>query len=138
MYADFNGLRPYASSEFDSRVSLTGYGSLRSLAAQKLQLVDGMRMIIFEPNDVEADGIASFDSSEVDPAGRRGEWFVLVNENEIRRSNRAEPTDQTHRCFECGADLDEMLKANGRKYTEKCPECSTSIMAPLKPPTNAI
>ena len=139
IYADFNSLEPYSYGSYDSRVDLVGYGSLRSLARQKIQLSEGMRLIICEPGDLEADGIAHFDQTTTDPAGRSGKWFALLNRDEIRKSTQEDILTDDHPCFECGEDLNKILATKARNYTEKCPICNTSIMKPLEaPPTDAI
>jgi len=134
VYADFNSLESCSTGTYDSRVDLTSYGSLKSLSQQKLQVCEGMRINVFEPQDIEVEGIAYFDPNEKDPAGRSGKWYVLLNRDEIQDSIRKEPPIKGHPCFGCGENLDDLLMTRARNYTEKCPLCQTSVMKPLEPP----
>ena len=134
IYADFNSLEASDVGGFDSRVGLTGYGSIASLSTQGIRLTEGMNLIVCEPSDIEAEGIAHFDSCVVDPAGRQGEWFVLVNREEIRDTDRILNSVKEHLCLGCRKDLFTYLNEGSRLYREICPYCGTSIMAPLAPP----
>jgi hypothetical protein len=42
-----------------------------------------------------------------------------------------------HLCLCCRLDLKPHFKDIGRSFTETCPACGTSVMAPLAPPVNA-
>ena len=95
VYADFNSLEPSLTGSYDSRIDLVGYGSLKSLSRQKIQISEGMRLIVYEPNDIKAEGIVHFDRTESDPAGRDGKWFVLLNKDEIKDSNQEDAPDKT-------------------------------------------
>lgn len=138
VYADFNSLESASIGSYDSRIDLVGYGSLMSLSRQKIQLSEGMRLIVYEPNDIEAEGVAHFDWTESDPAGRDGKWYALINKDEINESSQEDLSDESHLCFGCGGDLNELLTTKARNYTEECPVCRTSVMKPLEPPKDAI
>lgn len=134
VYADFNGLEEVSIQGFDSRVGLTGYGSLADLARQQIQLVEGVHLVVYEPEDIEADGIAYFDPACADPAGRLGQWYALLNQSGIRESQRSELPSEEHLCSACGRNIYSHLRKVGRHYNEECPYCSVSTMAPLSPP----
>ena len=134
VYADFNSIERYTFGGYDSRVGMTGYGSIASLSTQRIKLREGMDLIVYEPLDIEATGVAHFDLNCSDPAGRIGMWFVLVNNKDIRDSKYSSEAGGTHLCFGCRYDLKEHLDKSGRRYQEKCPRCGTEIMTPLSPP----
>ena len=77
VYADFNGGEFVDGDPSRYVLALTGYGTLASLARQGIRLVEGMRVLFFEPDDIEAVGILYFDWSRSDPAGRVGESMAL-------------------------------------------------------------
>ena len=66
IYADFNSIENSEGGS-TSTLRLTGYGTIRSLSNQKLQLFEGMALVVFEPNDIEADGIAHYDPQTKGP-----------------------------------------------------------------------
>jgi hypothetical protein len=137
IYADFNSIEYLNADKSSATVGLTGYGTLASLSNQKIRLKEGMAVVLYEPNDIEAEGSAHFDRQRIDPAGTGGEWIALIDARNIRACTKAEPEFHRHACFCCGKDLLPHLKAVGQSYTERCPSCGTSVMAPLAPPENA-
>mgnify|MGYP001371606339 CR=1 FL=1 len=137
IYADFNSIEYLNPDRSLATIGLTGYGTLASLSNQKIRLTEGMLLLLFEPNDIEVEGIAFFDSTKFDPAGRAGEWFARIDARKVRNSSTPEVQCYEHHCFGCGANLASFLKSVGQRYQEFCPHCGTSIMAPLAPPENA-
>jgi hypothetical protein len=131
VYADFNSLEYINEDGSISRLGLTGYGTISSLSRQKLRLVEGMPIICFEPNDIEVQGIAHFDNSVCDPAGRIGSWFAIIDQHKVKNVDISEEENFEHPCFHCGANLKEHLHRVGQHYNEHCPNCGTSVMAPL-------
>jgi hypothetical protein len=134
VYADFNAIEHLASSKNRAQIPLTGYGTLRSLAQQRLRLVNGMRLILFEPEDIECEGVAHFDLNRTDPVGRKGEWVVFIDSSKIRDCTLSPDKNESHPCVVCGTDLTATFEKAGRTYEETCPVCGTSVMAPLFPP----
>jgi hypothetical protein len=106
IYADFNAIEyDDADGAYYARLPLTGYGTLASLSRQRLRLTEGLRLVLYEPNDIECDATAHFEESRVDPAGRLGEWVGLIEKNEFRDSLGDEEFWPEHLCFGCGVDL---------------------------------
>lgn len=136
VYADFNSLEHHDSQSVAS-VGLTGYGTLASLSKLKLQLHEGMALLLYEPNDIEVEAVAYFDSTREDPAGRAGEWMARVDPNQFRDCTETEGKAQEHLCFSCGRNIYSHLRQVGQQYKELCPSCGTSVMAPLAPPHDA-
>jgi len=133
VYADFNGGEFVGGNPMDYVLRLTGYGTLASLARQGIRLVEGMRILFFEPNDIEAIGVVFFDRTRRDPAGREGEWVARI-ESEVRDTSLGEMDSRAHPCFRCRQDLRPHLSIVGQQYRESCPSCSASVMAPMAPP----
>jgi hypothetical protein len=136
VYADFNSIEYSSIDRSVASIDLTGYGTLASLSNQKLRLFEGMKVLLYEPNDIEVEGVAYFDRAQTDPAGRTGKWFARIHSN-IRDSAHPATEHHDHLCFGCGRSLLPHLKAVGQQYAEFCPHCGTSVMAPLAPPENA-
>lgn len=136
IYADFNAIERDPRGAQLADVSITGYGTLASLAEQRLRISEGMRVILFEPEDIECEGVAHFDETRTDPAGRVGEWVVRVDAQAIR-SCTSGSLPKSHPCFGCGINLLPHLETVGQRFIECCPSCGTSIMAPLAPPESA-
>ncbi len=136
IYADFNAIEYSPDGGPEAEIVLTGYGTLASLARQRLRLTEGMKLVLCELNDIECDGIAHFDRTRIDPAGRLGAWVARIDHTLIRESFTEEDWPKTHPCSGCGADLNTLFKGLARSYTEHCPLCSTSVMAPMAPPEN--
>ncbi|MFZ6818759.1 hypothetical protein [Undibacterium sp. Ji22W] len=134
VYADFNSLEYVNEDGSISRLGLTGYGTISSLARQQLRLVEGMPLIFFEANEIEVQGFAHFDNSVRDPAGRIGAWFGVVDQHKVKNVDISEEANFEHPCSHCRASLNEYLKRVGQQYNEYCPNCGTSVMAPLSPP----
>ena len=137
VYADFNSLEYHDTQRSAASVGLTGYGTLASLSRQHLQLQEGMALLLYEPNDIEVEGVAYFDSAREDPAGRAGEWMARVDPSRFRDCTEPEARAQEHLCFSCGRNIYFHLSQVGQQYKELCPSCGTSVMAPLAPPHNA-
>ena len=133
IYTDFNALEYTDEERIRGEIPLTGYGTLASLARQQLSLVEGMRFVAYEPNEIECDAIAHFDPIRTDPAGRRGEWVAVIDANLIRETTRDTETSNHHSCSKCSRDLKESPTYQ-RSYVEVCPFCGTSVMTPLDPP----
>jgi hypothetical protein len=137
VYADFNAL-PNARSQPGSamvRMEITALGTIRSLARQGLRLYEGMSVLLFEPRDIQCLAKVYFDPSLSDPAGRAGAWVAELDPGVIEDSLLEDP-DAGHPCLSCGYDLAEYLARMGCNYTQSCPQCETSIMAPLAKPTH--
>ena len=137
VYADFNGIEYPNPGGPEAEIVLTGYGTLASLCRQGLRLVEGMKLILYEPNDIECEGVAHFDRARRDPAGRSGEWVVRINHTLTRENVTEKDEPNTHPCSSCGVDLHSLFEGLGRSYTEHCSLCGTSVMAPLAPPESA-
>jgi hypothetical protein len=133
VYADFNAIEYRADEPAIATVALTGYGTLASLATQKLRLSEGMSVLIFEPNDVECEATVHFDLSRLDPAGRMGEWVARVVHRNIRSSTEPGSAGAELPCLVCGATF----PSQPRNYRETCATCGASVMEPLAPPKNA-
>jgi len=137
VYADFNAIEYLGEGPFAAELALTGYGTLASLARQKLRLVEGMAVLLCEPNDIECEAVVHFDSSRKDPAGRSGEWIALIADHRaIRDSKEADASSNEHPCIVCGNDFATQLIAN-RNYEETCSHCGASVMEPMAPPKSA-
>jgi hypothetical protein len=134
IYADFNGIEYTNETKAEAILDLNGYGTLASLARLNLYLTEGMPLVLYEPNDIEATGIAHFDKNRRDPAGRVGAWVAHINSSNIQASTYAREPSSEHPCMSCRQDLNPYLSKVGRAYKEICPYCGTSIMAPLSPP----
>lgn len=132
IYADFNSIEHH--SENEATLDLTGYGSLASLSREKIQLREGIKLLLCEPDDIEVEGTTFFDTSHKDPAGRTGRWLVRINPKLIRDSQYTETNPESHPCFTCRKELSDYLKGVGQRYNEFCPYCGTSIILPLAPP----
>ena len=133
VYADFNAIEYLPEEPSLAEVALTGYGTLASLATQRLRLSEGMAVLIFEPNDIECEATVHFDSSRRDPAGRVGEWVARVEHRNIRTSTEPEVAGSELPCLVCGS----IFPAQPRNYRETCSNCGASVMEPLAPPRNA-
>ena len=137
VYADFNAIE-YTGDGKTAEIALTGYGTLASLARQRLHLVEGMALLLYEPNDIECEAVVYFDSSRRDPAGRKGEWVARIDDHRMTRSSFApEELSNEHPCSVCGTDFAVRTTTVVRNYTESCPKCGASVMAPLAPPKDA-
>jgi hypothetical protein len=137
VYADFNSIEYQDAAHTSATVGLTGYGTIASLSKLKLQLTEGQQLLLYEPNDIEVEGVAFFDRKRIDPAGRPGEWMARLDPRNIRDAMPTTESPHEHPCFGCGYDLLPHLKAVGQRYIEICPNCGTSVMAPLEPPKAA-
>ena len=137
VYADFNAIEHLGDRSSNAEIPLTGYGTLASLSRQGLRLTEGMKLVLYEPGDIECEGVASFDQARTDPAGRSGEWIARLNHTLIRENLTEIDEPTTHPCSGCGADLNIVFKDQGRSYAEHCPTCGTSVMAPMAPPQSA-
>jgi hypothetical protein len=136
VYADFNAIEYLDDERTRAEMSLTGYGTLASLARQKLRLHEGMALLLYETNDIECEAEMHFDSSRLDPAGRRGEWIARLDPSNVRASAYGGEGSSAHPCIVCERDLASQ-SGYGSSYTEKCAGCGASIMVPLAPPKNA-
>jgi hypothetical protein len=136
VYADFNAINAmeYQGKGRLAEMPLTGYGTLQSLANQKLRLAEDMPVVLYEPNDIEVNAVVHFDRTRIDPAGRVGEWVGRFDPEAIRESGRGEMDFDHHLCYGCRNDLKPFLRTVGQRYIEVCPTCGTSVMAPLAPP----
>jgi hypothetical protein len=137
VYADFNAIEYAQDGSSAADIAITGYGTLASLSSQRLRLEEGMQVLIFEPDDIECNGVAYFDIARTDPAGRQGEWVVRIDPKQVRNCTEKHESLESHPCFGCGSDLKPHFRTIGQSYTESCPSCGTSIMAPLAPPASA-
>jgi hypothetical protein len=137
VYADFNAIEYPVKGGSIAEIPLTGYGTLASLSRQSLRLIEGMKMVLYEPNDIECEGVAHFDRTRTDPAGRHGEWVARIN-HRLTKDNLTEKDEpKTHPCLDCAIELSTVFKGHERSYTEHCPACGTSVMASMQPPDNA-
>ena len=137
VYADFNAIEHPSDGSSTAEMRLTGYGTLASLSRQGLRLTEGMKLVLYEPSDIECEGVANFDQTRTDPAGRVGEWIARIDHTLIKANLSEKDEPCTHPCSNCGADLNELFKDKGRSYAEHCPTCGTSVMAPMAPPEGA-
>lgn len=129
VYADFNALEPVDPASGLAPIPLTGYGTLASLARNGVRLMEGMELLLHEPNDIECEARVHFDASRTDPAGRAGEWVALVDPSRIRDSTVGNEHSGAHPCICCGAIFG--IQGRRRDYTESCPGCGESVMAPM-------
>ena len=136
IYADFNAIE-HTSNTSAAEMPLTGYGTLASLARQKLRLTEGMALLLFEPNDIECEVTVHFDRSRNDPAGRIGEWVARFDPRKIQDRSHASDSSSAHPCIVCGHDFAAVFLTSGRHYTEVCAGCGASVMEPLAPPKDA-
>ena len=134
VYADFNAIE-YMGDGVRAEMAITGYGTLASLACQNLRLFEGLRLTLYEPNDIECDAVAHFDKSRTDPAGRIGAWVARIENHQQVRDCKA-PDDEldSHPCIVCGDDFMQQALNRGRDYTEACINCGASVMEPMKRP----
>lgn len=137
VYADFNAIEYLGEGSTAAELALTGYGTLASLARQKLQLSEGMAVLLYEPDDIECEAVVHFDSTRKDPAGRVGAWVARIADHRaIHDSKHSEKPSNEHPCIVCGADLAPQL-AGSRNYAEICIQCGASVMKPMAPPKSA-
>jgi hypothetical protein len=135
IYADFNALGNVGEGELFAEMDLTGYGTLASLARQRLRLKEGMEFFLFEPNDIECRAVAHFDPTRIDPAGRVGSWVARIpSPVTTRQSEQPEANSNEHPCIVCGSDFADEFAKVGRHYTEECAKCGASVMEPMAPP----
>ena len=135
VYADFNAIEHLPGESF-AEMPLTGYGTLASLARQRLRLSEGMALVLFEPNDIECEVTVHFDKKRTDPAGRKGEWVARFDHRSVHSCAQSdEPVTEQHPCLVCGAQ--SFGQSRSRTYTEVCSACGASVMEPMLPPTNA-
>ena len=136
VYADFNAIE-YPLGAALAEMPLTGYGTLSSLARQRLRLSEGMVLVLFEPNDIECEATVHFDTERTDPAGRKGEWVARFNQHGVQDCTRKdEPVTVQHPCIVCGAQTFGQ-EHSCRTYTEECHVCGASVMEPMLPPKSA-
>lgn len=139
VYADFNAIEGPIKGSSILEMPLTGYGTLASLARQKLQLSEGMLMLFFEPGDIECEATVHFDTSRKDPANRVGEWVAQIDPASIRDNNGLEESSNAHPCIVCGHDFMTGLGSSAaRNYKEVCICCGASVMAPMANPENVV
>ena len=136
-YADFNGIEYLNDDKSKSVLELAGYGALATLSEQKIRLTEGMEVVIYEPDDIEADAVVRFDRARIDPAGRQGAWVAEFDARKIRPCAAGMKVPGSHPCFSCGEDLTAHFDAVGRRYVEHCPACGTDVMSPMLPPSDA-
>jgi ribosomal protein L37AE/L43A len=135
VYADFNAIE-YLPNSGRAEMRLTGYGTLASLARQRLRLSEGMPLVLFEPDDIECEVTVHFDSERTDPAGRKGEWVARFNHHSVLNcTQKEEASAQPHPCIVCGAQ--SFGQERSRTYTEVCSVCGASVMEPMLPPNSA-
>ena len=138
IYADFNALEGAAEGAPFAEMEITGYGTLASLARQRVRLIEGMELLLFEPNDIECRAVAHFDAFRRDPAGRIGAWVARIpTPVTVRDSTQAEEPSGEHPCMVCGGNFADQFASFGRNYTETCAYCGASVMAPMAPPDGA-
>jgi ribosomal protein L37AE/L43A len=132
VYADFNAIE-YPPDAPLAEMPLTGYGTLASLARQRLRLSEGMALVLFETNDIECEVTVHFDRSRTDPAGRQGEWVARFDHRLVQDCVRTEEQHvEQHPCIVCGSQSFEQMPRN---YTEVCSRCGASVMEPMLPPS---
>jgi hypothetical protein len=137
VYADFNAIEYDRGGPYYARLPLTGYGTLASLAKQRLRLSEGLELVLFEPNDIECTARAHYEPSRKGPAGILGEWVALIPQNDFCDSMEGSEFVYEHPCFGCGVDLQKNQPPRWRSYHEVCSECGTPVMAPVAPPESA-
>ena len=130
VYADFNAIEYLTEEHLTATISLTGYGTLSSLASQKLRLREGMKVLVYEPNDIECEATVHFDECRQDPAGRTGEWIAQIEPKDIRDSLEQEQPELNFPCIVCSSVFTQTV----RNYRETCTGCGASVMEPLAPP----
>jgi len=133
IYADFNAIEYLDDERSMAQMALTGYGTLGSLARQGLRLTEGMALLLYEPNDIECEALAHFQSSRRDPAGRMGAWVARLDPRNIRACAHPGESSRQHPCIVCGQDFMAQESARARDYTESCTACGASIMEPMAP-----
>jgi hypothetical protein len=132
IYADFNSFERIKEDE--ATLDLTGRGSLASLSQAKIQLREGMKLLLCEPDDIEVEGVAFFDASLKNPAGNMGRWLVRIDPKLIRDSQYIDADPVSFPCFTCQKELSDHLKKVGWDFKNLCPYCNASLMLPLAPP----
>lgn len=137
IYADFNAVEYLDDERSQARMALTGYGTLASLARQRLRLAEGMALVLYEPNDIECEAVMHFDTSRRDPAGRLGEWVAVFDPRKIRNCTQPQETSQEHPCIVCDRDFLAEPSAPTRNFKENCISCGASVMEPMTPPEDA-
>lgn len=133
VYADFNAIERDTDAGDLAVLPLTGYGTLSSLAAQGLRLSEGMRVLLYEPENIECDALIHFDPSRAEPAGRQGAWVALVRPAEIRPTMLTQNPSQDFPCLACK----RLFAQVERSYREVCSGCGLSVMQPMAPPDSA-
>ena len=132
VYADFNPIEYPLGSDF-AEMPLTGFGTLSSLARQRLRLLEGMEVLLFEPNDIECKATVHFDRSRIDPAGRQGEWVARFDPSSIQTLPLMEESYACeHPCIVC--DKPFFGEVRSRTYKDTCVNCGASVMEPMLPP----
>jgi hypothetical protein len=136
VYADFNAIE-YPPGKPLAEMPLTGFGTLASLAMQRIRLAEGMAVVLFEPNDIECEATVHFDASRVDPAGRQGEWVARFDHRLVRDTPQtSEALPEEHPCIVCSKPFFGQELA--RDYTAVCGNCGASVMEPMLPPGRVI
>lgn len=135
VYADFNAIEYPPGASF-AEMPLTGFGTLSSLARQRLRLLESMAVVLFEPNDIECEATIHFDRSRTNPAGTLGEWVARFDPNSVRYlPQTGEPHSNEHPCIVCGMPF--FGEECGRTYSDTCINCGASVMEPMLPPNRA-
>jgi hypothetical protein len=134
VYADFNAIEYFSKETSIAELRLTGYGTIGSLARQNLRLKEGMKVLLFEPNDIECEAVIHFDALRRDPAGRLGEWVARLDHSTIRDSKEPDQESLDFPCIVCGHVFVWNSPSTLRNYREKCSTCGSSVMAPMAPP----
>ena len=137
IYADFNAIEYLDNERSIAEVALTGYGTLASLARQRLRLVEGMALLLYQPNDIECEAVAHFERFRRDPADRSGEWVARLDARKIRDCLHPEEASNEHPCIVCGRDFLAQPSTVARNYKENCIGCGASVMEPMAPPEDA-
>ena len=134
VYADFNAIEYLDEGRTKAEMPLTGYGTLASLARQRLRLQEGMSLLLYEPDDIQCEAVAHYDPERKDPAGRIGEWVARFDPSRIRTSEENEAVLNGHPCVVCGQDFLAQTPVRAKSYRETCTTCGAHVMEPLAPP----
>lgn len=134
IYADFNGLEKCPSSDED-RLDLTGYGTLASLSYFQVRLRVGLRLMLCDPDGLQVIGDIEFDPLR--QSSNCSGWFARFKRGDIQECEPLEHDYSSHLCFKCRLNLEPYLNKVGHQFNEICPNCGTSVMFPLLPPTES-
>jgi len=134
IYADFNGCIGLPDDEGYTYMEITGFGTIKSLNTLQIKLKEGMRLIFYDPEDIEVEAEVYFDRTTPSIISSEGRWLAKFKDKDIKSCNKVEDWNAPHPCFHCREDFNPHLKKLGSNYHTNCPNCGTSVAYALSEP----